>query len=50
MKITSKKAREMLESYRGKTESDIWIDHCISVGDTAGKSQIYNGRKNNKFM
>ena len=37
MKITSKKAREMLESYRGKTESDIWIDHCISVGNTAGK-------------
>lgn len=37
MKITSKEARELLESYRGKTESDIWIDHCICVGDTAGE-------------
>lgn len=37
MKITSKEARELLESYRGKTESDIWIDHCICVGDTAGR-------------
>ena len=37
MKITSKEARELLESYIGKTESDIWIDHCICVGDTAGK-------------
>ena len=37
MKITSKEARELLESYRGKTESDIWLDHCICVGDTAGR-------------
>ena len=37
MKITSKEALEMLETYRGKTEYDSWIDHCISVGDTAGK-------------
>ena len=37
MKLTSKEAKDLLESYRGKTESDIWIDHCICVGDTAGK-------------
>lgn len=37
MKLTSKEARAILEDYRGKTESDIWIDHCICVGDTAGK-------------
>ena len=29
MKLTSREAKELLESYRGKTESDIWIDHCI---------------------
>jgi putative nucleotidyltransferase with HDIG domain len=36
MKLTSNEARDLLKSYRGKTESDIWIDHCICVGDTAG--------------
>lgn len=45
MKLTSKEAKELLENYRGKTESDIWIDHCISVGDTAGK--IAEALKNN---
>lgn len=37
MKLTSKEALEMLESYRGKTENDTWIGHCLYVGDTAGK-------------
>lgn len=37
MKLTSKEAKEILENYRGKTESDMWIDHCICVGNTAGK-------------
>ncbi len=37
MKLTSKEAKELLESYRGKTKYDKWIDHCIYVGDTAGK-------------
>ncbi len=37
MKLTSKEAKEILESYRGKNESDMWIDHCICVGNTAGK-------------
>lgn len=35
MKLTSNKAREMLEKYRGKTPSDGWIDHSICVGETA---------------
>ena len=37
MKLTANQALQMLENYRGKTESDGWIDHCICVGDTAGK-------------
>ena len=37
MKLTSNEAKTMLENFRGKTQSDRWIDHCICVGDTAGK-------------
>ena len=37
MKLTSKEAKDIVESYRGKTLTDKWIDHCICVGDTAGK-------------
>lgn len=37
MKLTSKKALEMLESSRGKTPHDGWIDHSICVGYAAGK-------------
>lgn len=48
MKITSKEAKELLESYRGKTESDIWIDHCICVGDSAGKIAKALNEKGNK--
>jgi len=48
VKITSKEAKELLESYRGKTESDIWIDHCICVGDSAGKiAKSLNEKGNN---
>lgn len=36
MKLINKDAKELLESYRGKTQSDVWIDHCIYVGNTAG--------------
>lgn len=36
LKLTSKKALEMLESSRGKTSHDGWIDHCICVGRAAG--------------
>lgn len=37
MKLISKDAKEILENYRGKTESDIWIEHCICVGIQQGK-------------
>ena len=37
MKLTKELALQMIEDYRGKTKSDRWIDHCICVGDTAGK-------------
>ena len=37
MKLTKERALQMIEEYRGKTKSDRWIDHCICVGDTAGK-------------
>ena len=37
MKLTKEIAFQMVENYRGKTKSDRWIDHCICVGDTAGK-------------
>ena len=37
MKLTSEKGLEILEKYRGKTENDKWIDHCICVGNTAGR-------------
>ena len=36
-KLTSKEAKEIIESYRGKTLNDKWIDHSLCVGDTAGK-------------
>ena len=31
MKLTSNEAKNILENFRGKTESDRWIEHCISV-------------------
>lgn len=37
MKITSIEAKKILEYYRKKTESDTWIDHCLCVGESAGK-------------
>lgn len=37
MNLTSKQAIELLESAKGKTESDGWIYHSICVGNTAGK-------------
>lgn len=37
MKLTSKEAKKILENERGKAKSDKWIDHCICVGDSAGK-------------
>lgn len=37
MKLTSNEVKAILENYRGKTKSDKWIEHCICVGDSAGK-------------
>ena len=37
MKLTSDEVRTILENFRGTTQSDKWIDHCICVGDTAGR-------------
>lgn len=37
MKLNSSEARILLENRRGKTKDDRWIEHCICVGETAGK-------------
>lgn len=37
MKLTKDESKLLIESYRGKTKNDAWIDHCICVGDTAGR-------------
>ena len=37
MILTSKDARKMIESFRGKTGNDSWINHSICVGNTAGR-------------
>lgn len=36
MKLTSKEARNILEYERANAKEDMWIEHCICVGDTAG--------------
>lgn len=37
MKLTSKEARNILEIERKTSKNDRWIEHCICVGDTAGR-------------
>ena len=37
MKLTSKKALQMLEDTRKDFENQGWIDHSICVGNSAGK-------------
>ena len=37
MKLTSKGAKELLEIESKTTKDDRWIEHCISVGDSAGR-------------
>ena len=37
MILTCNQALQIIENFIGKTESDKWIEHCICVGDTAGK-------------
>ena len=37
MKLTIKEARTLLETERKNATDDRWIEHCISVGDSAGR-------------
>ena len=37
MKLTSKDARNLLEEERKKSNDDRWIEHCLCVGDSAGR-------------
>ena len=37
MKLTANQALQLIENFRGQNENDRWIDHCVSVGNTAGK-------------
>lgn len=37
MRLTSKDARNLLEEERKKSNSDRWIEHCLCVGDSAGR-------------
>lgn len=37
MKLNSKEARKLLEEERANQKDDRWIEHCICVGDSAGK-------------
>ncbi len=37
MKLTSKEALELLEKERQNTPNDRWIEHCICVGNSAGR-------------
>lgn len=37
MKLTSEEARKILEKARLEVEDAKWIEHCICVGNTAGK-------------
>ncbi len=37
MRLTSKNARNLLEEKRKKSNDDRWIEHCLCVGDSAGR-------------
>lgn len=37
MNLTSKEAREIIEDVRKNLKEDSWVDHCICVGNTAGR-------------
>ena len=36
MKINSMEARNILEQERTNAKEDMWIEHCICVGNSAG--------------
>ena len=37
MRLTSKNASNLLEEERKKSNDDRWIEHCLCVGDSAGR-------------
>ena len=37
MRLTSKDTRNLLEEERKKSNDDRWIEHCLCVGDSAGR-------------
>ena len=37
MKITNKEAKELLENIRKEVQDESWINHCIAVGNSAGR-------------
>ena len=37
MKLTSREAKKILENMRKEVPDDSWIDHCIAVGNSAGR-------------
>ncbi len=37
MKLTAEKALELIENFRNKMKDTGWIDHCICVGNSAGR-------------
>lgn len=37
MKLNSSEAKNLLEFERQKAKDDRWIDHCLCVGESAGK-------------
>ena len=41
MRLTSKDARNLLEEERKKSNDDRWIEHCLCVGDSAGRDDEY---------
>ena len=45
MKLTSEEVRTLLEIERKNAKDDRWIDHCICVGDSAGRiAKALNGK------
>ena len=51
MKLNSSEARNLLEIERQKVSDDKWIEHCLCVGDSAGKiAKALNDKEYNVDM
>ena len=51
MKLNSSRARNLLEIERQKVRDDRWIEHCLCVGDSAGKiAKALNDKEYNVDM